>query len=178
LNSTITIGDAFAVLRAQWYLRKADHVGPKVRLWGQPSIQNRGTLVIGERVRLVSTTAKLELATGTHGRLEIGNSTFINYGCSISAHLLVEIGQRCIIGTYVMIIDNQFHNVDPERRLEMPASAAVTIGENVWLGGHVIVLPGVTIGEHSAVGAGSVVTQNIPPRSLAAGVPAKVLRKL
>jgi maltose O-acetyltransferase len=78
----------------------------------------------------------------------------------------------------VTITDNNFHRLEPEHRDEIPESAPVIIEENVWLGGRVIVLPGVTIGAGSAVGAGSVVTHNIPPRSLAVGVPARVIKNL
>lgn len=158
-------------------LRRATQVGKKVRVRGWPSITNNGTLIIGNRVRLISTIATLELAV-TGGVLQICEGTYINYGCSIAAQKLVRIGANCRIGTYAMITDNNFHSLDPEHRDEMPESAPVILEENVWLGGRVIVLPGVTIGAGSAVGAGSVVTHDIPPRSLAVGVPAKVIRDL
>lgn len=166
-----------AALRARWYLRKANTLGSKVRVWGRPSVKNWGTLIIGDRVRLVSTIATLEIAV-QDGTLEIGEGSYINYGCSIGASKLVRIGANCNIGTYVMMIDNDFHRLEPERRNERPESEAIILGDNVWLGARVIVLRGVTIGSDSVVGAGSVVTRDIPPRSLAAGVPAKVIRKL
>jgi maltose O-acetyltransferase len=77
-----------------------------------------------------------------------------------------------------MIMDNNFHRLEPERRLETPPSAPVHLGENVWLGGRVIVLPGVTIGDHSVVAAGSVVTHDVPERTIVAGVPARIVRTL
>jgi maltose O-acetyltransferase len=165
------------VLQARWYLRHATHLGKKVRVFGRPMIQNNGILWIGDRVRLISTAAKLELAVNG-GKLEICDGTYINYGCSIAAQNLVRIGPNARIGTYVMITDNNFHRLEPERRDEIPESAPVILEENVWLGGRVIVLPGVTIGAGSAVGAGSVVTRDIPPRSLAVGVPARVIKDL
>jgi acetyltransferase-like isoleucine patch superfamily enzyme len=170
--------NGIAVLRARWYFRHATQVGQKVRVWGRPVIANYGGLVIKDRLRLVSTTATTEIVVGSNGRLEIGESTFINYGCTISAEEQVYIGPNCNIGTFVMIMDNSFHRLEPERRLERPESAPVILEENVWLGGRVIVLPGVRIGAGSAIGAGSVVTKDIPPRSLAVGVPAKVIREL
>ncbi|MGQ9529396.1 acyltransferase [Chloroflexus sp.] len=169
--------DILAVLRARWYLRSAT-LGPRVRLWGRPAISNHGQLIIGERARLVSTIVPLELAVAHGARLEIGQGAFINYGCSIAATELVRIGPRCNIGTYAMIMDNDFHRLEPERRQERPPSAPIILEENVWLGGRVTVLSGVTIGTGSVVGAGSVVTKSIPPRSLAAGVPARVIRQL
>lgn len=167
-----------AVLRAKWYLRDATYVGNRVRIWGRPAIANYGELRIGEHVRLVSTIATTEIVTGVNGRLEIAESVFINYGTTIAAQENVTIGANCNIGTFVMIMDNSFHRLEPERRLERPVSAPVFIERNVWLGGRVIVLPGVRIGAGSVVGAGSIVTKDIPPRSLAVGVPAKVIREL
>ena len=167
-----------AVLRARWYFRKATSLGLRTRLWGRPSVQNYGTMIIGNRVRFVSTMAPLELYAGTQGRLEVGDSSFINYGCSIAAQQLVRIGSRCQIGTYVIMMDNDFHEIEPERRNEMPASLPIILEENVWLGARVIVLRGVTIGAGSVIGVGSVVTKNIPPRSLAVGVPAHVIRHI
>jgi maltose O-acetyltransferase len=75
-------------------------------------------------------------------------------------------------------MDNDFHRLEPERRNERPESKPIVLEDNVWLGGRVIVLAGVTIGEDSVIGAGSVVTSDIPPKVIAAGVPARVIRGL
>ena len=77
--------DARAVARAHWYLREATEVGSRVRLWGHPIVSNQGTMRIGSRVRLVSTVATLELVVASGGTMEIGESVFLNYGCSIGA---------------------------------------------------------------------------------------------
>ena len=167
-----------AVLAAKWYLRGADQVGERVRLRGRPSIQNDGRMVIGSRVQLVSTAAKLELVAMEGGSLEIGDRTLVNYGGSIAAAQSIRIGARCLIGTHAIIMDNDFHRLEPERRLEWPESRPIVIEDNVWLGGRVTVLGGVTIGEGSCIGAGSVVVDDIPARSLAVGVPARVIRAL
>lgn len=166
-----------AVLHARWYLRSAT-LGPRVRLWGKPVLRNHGRLIVHERVRLVSTVVPLELGVGPQGVLEIGARTFINYGCSISATLEVRLGPNCNLGTYVIMMDNDFHRLEPERRNEWPESAPIIIEENVWLGARVVVLRGVRIGAGSVIAAGSVVTRDIPPRVVAAGVPAKVIREL
>lgn len=163
------------MLRAVWYLRSATRMGKMVRVWGRPCIHNEGTIIIGDRVRLLSTVATLELAV-KEGLLEIQEDTYINYGTTIAAMLRVQIGAHCRIGTYVMITDNNFHRLEPERRDELPQSAPVILEKNVWLGGRVIVLPGVTIGADSVIGAGSVVTHDIPPRSVAVGAPARVVK--
>jgi maltose O-acetyltransferase len=167
-----------ASLRAQWHLRSATEVARTARLIGRPVVSNQGTLIVRDRVQLISTVATLELATGPDGVLDIGARSFVNYGTSLSAMLLVKIGPRCQIGTYCLLMDNDFHRVEPERRLERPESAPIVLEENVWLGARVVVMSGVTIGEGSVIGAGSVVTRDIPARTIAAGVPAKVIREL
>lgn len=172
-------GNVIAVLRAKWFLRGATTVGDKVRMWGNHAlIRNGGILRVADRVRLFSFVTPLDIMVGANGTMEIGEGTFINYGVSMTAIERVSIGRNCSIGTYVMIIDNDFHSLAPEHRDIRPPSKPITIGDNVWLGGHVIVLPGVTIGDGSVIGAGSVVTGDIPPRSLAVGTPAKVIRTL
>lgn len=170
--------DGRAVLAARWYLRHVDEIGERVRLRGRPSIHNDGRMVIGARVQLVSTAATLELVTMRGGTLEVGERTLLNYGSSIAAADLVRIGARCLVGTHAIIMDNDFHHVEPERRLEWPKSRPIVIGDNVWIGARVIVLGGVTIGDDSCVGAGSVVVDDVPPRTLVAGVPARVIRSL
>jgi acetyltransferase-like isoleucine patch superfamily enzyme len=164
-------------LRAQWHLRGAE-VARTVRLTGKPFVVNEGTMIVRDRVRLISNVATLELATGPDGTLDIGERTYINYGCSLSAQLLVKLGADCNIGTHCIMMDNDFHRLEPERRMEEPPSKPIILEDNVWLGGRVIVLAGVTIGADSVIGAGSVVTRDIPPKVIAAGVPARVIRGL
>ena len=170
--------NGLAVLNARWALRKADHLGDRVRLRGRPAVTNRGRMVIGRRVQLVSTIATLELVTEPGGVLEIGEATLVNFGCSLVATELVRIGADCHIGPYTMILDNGFHRVEPERRLERPPSEPIIVEDNVWIGARSILMPGVTIGRDSCVGAGSVVTTDVEPRTLAAGVPARAIRGL
>ncbi len=167
-----------AVVRARWYLRGATSLGSKVRVWGRPVLRVKGRLLIGDRVRIASDVATTELGVGPNGCLEIGDSAFINYGCSIAATLSIRIGANCNIGSHVTIMDNDYHSLDPERRNEVPPSAPIVLEENVWLGVRVVVLRGVTIGAGSVVAAGSIVVRDIPPRSLAGGMPARVIRAL
>lgn len=171
-------GDVLAALAARGHLRGIDHLGARVRLRGRPYVTARGRISIGERVQLVSTLAPLELVAEEGATLEIGAGTLLNFGCSLVAVERVSIGERCLIGPHCIIQDTAFHRVEPERRLEHPKPVPITIGDNVWLGARVIVMPGVTVGADSAVGAGSVVTHDVPPRTLVAGVPARVIRDL
>lgn len=171
------LNDGMALLRAHWHLRRA-RLGARVRLRGRPHVVARGELTVGERVQLVSTVATLELVAERGAVLEIGPRSLVNFGCSLVATDRVSIGARCQIGPHCLIMDTAFHELDPERRLDRPAPKPIVIGDNVWLGARVIVMPGVTIGADAAIGAGSVVTHDVPSRTLAAGVPARVIRDL
>lgn len=170
--------EGWAVVNARWALRRVDEVGARVRVRGRPVIVNRGRMVIGERVQLSSTIATLELVTEAGGTLTIGDGSLVNFGCSLVATESLRIGERCYIGPHTMMLDNDYHRVEPERRLERPPSAPITLEDNVWVGARVIVTAGVTIGRDSCIGAGSVVTDDVAPRSLVAGVPARLIRSL
>src|SRR6476619_6888033 len=84
--------NALAVARARWYLRGADQLGTRVRVWGNPAITAEGTLRVADRVRIFSIPVRTELSVQGGATLDIGSRTFINYGCSISAAELVRIG--------------------------------------------------------------------------------------
>jgi acetyltransferase-like isoleucine patch superfamily enzyme len=159
---------------ARLYLRRCTRVGLFTRVYGRPRVVNKGTLLIGERVRIWSTTVPTEFAVFDGGTLEISDNVSINYGTSIAATGLVRIGRDCMLGTYSMILDNDFHEI--ERRDVMPAPRPVVLENNVWLGNRTLILPGVTIGHDSVIGAGSVVMADIPPRSVALGNPARVVK--
>lgn len=108
----------------------------------------------------------------------IGTRTFINANAVILDVARVTIGEACQVGPNVQIL-TPTHPLDPDpRRDGWEAAAPITIGDNVWLGGGVIVCPGVSIGNDTVVGAGSVVTRDLPDRVLAVGNPARVIRQL
>lgn len=161
-----------------WVRFRGAELGRRVRVSGRPRVVAIGTMRIGSGVQIYSTLARSEFVADHGATLEIGDRTLVNFGTSIVAIERVTIGAHCHIGPHCYILDNSFHELEPERRLERPRSRPITIEDNVWLGARVIVMPGVTIGRDSVVGAGSVVTKDIPSRTLAAGVPAKPLREL
>lgn len=108
--------------------------------------------------------------------ISIGARTFVNYNLTALDVAPITIGEDCQIGPNVQLL-TPTHPIDPElRRDKLEAAEPITIGDNVWLGGGVIVCPGVTIGDNSVIGAGSVVTRDIPPNVVAVGNPARVLR--
>ena len=132
--------------------------------------------MIGARVQILARFAPSLLAVFDGGRLEIGDGTMVNFGADISATKSVTIGRDCLIGTHVTILDNDFH--DLVERLRRPEGKPVRVGDRVWMGNRVIVLPGMTIGDDAVIGAGSVVTSDVPPRTVVAGNPARVLRQI
>ncbi|MGC1208432.1 MAG: sugar O-acetyltransferase [Ornithinimicrobium sp.] len=108
----------------------------------------------------------------------IGARTFANWGLILLDVATIMIGDDVQMGPGVQIL-TATHPIEPgPRRDKWEAAEPVTIGDNVWLGGGVIVCPGVTIGADTVVGAGSVVTRDLPAGVLAVGSPAKVLREL
>ena len=167
-------GAILAVLRAKWALRRCNSVGPRARLFGRAMVQNWGRITIGERVLIYGSAVRCELVANPGGTIEIGDGVFLNSGVSISAHQLVKIGNGCQIGNYSLLMDNDYHRVGNLR--EAGVSKPIILGNDVWLGAHVIVLKGVTIGDGAVIGAGSVVTRDVPPRSVAVGSPARVVK--
>ncbi len=110
--------------------------------------------------------------------ISIGAGTFVNYDCIMLDPAPITIGARCQIATRVQLL-TATHPIDPRvRRLGWESAAPIAIGDNVWLGAGVIVCPGVTIGRDSVVGAGAVVTRDLPAAVVAAGVPAEVHRSI
>jgi len=173
-------------------------VGAKARFLGMPivSLQAGSRIAIGDR--FVGTSRSDGTALGVRGpvilrtlspegEITIGNDVGMS-GTVVCAASRVTIGARCLIGADCMIFDTDFHNHavgggdEPYRRYARPdwsaISAPVVIGDDVFLGTRSIVAKGVTIGSGSIIAAGSVVTKDIPPNSIAGGVPAVVVKAL
>ncbi|TGO04888.1 sugar O-acetyltransferase [Serinibacter arcticus] len=110
--------------------------------------------------------------------IHIGARTFVNYNLTALDVATITIGEDCQIGPNVQLL-TPTHPVDPQpRRDKLEAAQPIVIGDNVWLGGGVIVCPGVTIGENSVIGAGAVVTRDIPANVVAVGNPARVVKQI
>lgn len=111
-------------------------------------------------------------------QLRIGARTFVNFGLVAVDVATITIGEDVQIGPNVQLL-TPTHPVEPgPRRAKWEAAQPITIGDNVWLGGGAIVLPGVTVGADSVVGAGSVVVRDLPAGVVAVGNPARVVRRL
>ncbi len=113
---------------------------------------------------------------GSH--IEVGKNFFANYNCTIIDVAKVTIGDNCQMAPNVAIY-TAGHPVHPVSRNSMyEYGIAVSIGDNVWIGGNTVILPGVHIGSNTVIGAGSVVTKDVPDWVIAAGNPCKVIREI
>lgn len=113
---------------------------------------------------------------GSH--IEVGKNFFANYNCTIIDVAKVTFGDNCQVAPNVAIY-TAGHPIHPDtRNSAYEYGKAVTVGDNVWIGGNAVICPGVTIGSNSVIGAGSVVTRDIPEWSLAAGNPCRVIRRI
>lgn len=145
-------------------------------LAGDPQAGSTLRELFGEVGDGVTVRAPLFVDYGTN--ITIGARTFINYNLTALDVALIRIGADCQIGPNVQLL-TPTHPLEPQpRRDKLEAARPITIGDNVWLGGGVTVLPGVTIGENSVVGAGAVVTRDIPANVVAMGSPARATRDL
>jgi acetyltransferase-like isoleucine patch superfamily enzyme len=179
-----TVRLASALLR----LRREGRFGPGLRVFGWPIVRCApgSTLVVGRNAVLISDSRFSEpgvshpcvLRTLRSGAsLTIGDNVGMS-GCSVCAAERVSIGDECLIGADVLIADTDFHRVDPEGRRwrkDGVSTASIHIGRNVFIGARSMVLKGVNIGDDAVVGAGSVVTSDVPAGAVAAGSPARVI---
>lgn len=142
--------------------------GPGIRL-------GRFVQIVAERPRPV------HLATwpGTDGggRIDIGDFALVLPGVRIQSAAAVRIGRGCMLASEAYLSDADWHGIH-DRTLEVGASAPITLEDDVWIGDGAFVGKGVTVGEGSIVGARAVVTRDVPPRTVVAGNPARVVREL
>lgn len=107
----------------------------------------------------------------------LGKEVMLNYGCVLLDVCPIYIGDHTLIGPYTQIY-TACHSLDSQKRKKsIEYGKPVVIGQNVWIGGGCIILPGVTIGDNSVIGAGSVVTKDIEANVIAVGNPCKVIKK-
>lgn len=142
---------------------------------GRVHVSGTADIHLGKRCRLGMET---ELRTLEKGKIHLGDDTRLNRGCTLTSYAEIFIDDFTIIGEFVSIRDaNHGMSRDEPIRYQPHTSAPIRIGRDVWIGRGSCILPGITIGEGSVIGANSVVTKDVPPYSIAAGVPAKVIRE-
>lgn len=108
--------------------------------------------------------------------ITVGKNVFINMGCRFQDQGGIRIGDDVLIGHNV-VLTTLNHDFDPYKRADLHP-APIVIGDRVWIGASVTVVPGVTIGENAVIAAGAVVTKDVPANTIVGGVPAKVIRRL
>ncbi len=110
--------------------------------------------------------------------IEVGENFYANFSCTILDVNRVIIGDNVMFGPNVQVY-TATHPLDAKERIKgLESSKPITIGDNVWVGGGAVLLPGITIGKNTTIGAGSVVTKDLPENVFAGGNPCKVIKKL
>jgi maltose O-acetyltransferase len=110
--------------------------------------------------------------------INLGDSVYMNHGCVLLDVNKIEIGHTTLFGPYVQVLTAS-HPLNPKKRLSwLESGIPIKIGNNVWIGGGAIICPGVIIGNDTTIGAGSVVTKDIPEKVLAVGNPCKIIKHL
>jgi acetyltransferase-like isoleucine patch superfamily enzyme len=148
-----------------------------------PLITGNLEIHIGDHVTIDGTNTFAANRVYESPRLKIGDHTFIGWHVTISVAKEVTIGQHCLIGVNVLIADNDMHPLNSQDRRQNTAVPKemikpVIIGDDVWIGAGCFILKGVTIGNGAVIGSGSVVVHDVPPHSVAAGNPARVVKSL
>jgi acetyltransferase-like isoleucine patch superfamily enzyme len=202
--SKVNFSNLFNVIRYPFYIRKmiwmlypymlrkrGVQVGSKVAILGLPivSMIGQSKIVIGDYCVLCSSSELTALGINhpivirtmnPNAIVTIGAHTGVSGG-SICASSRIEIGAECLIGANVTIADTDFHSISPGNRRYNNSdivSIPIHIEDNVFIGANSTILKGVRIGRNSVIGASSVVTCDIPENCVAAGNPAKIIRKL
>jgi len=151
------------------YEEKFESVGPGLNIVGRPLIHGKGKIIAGVNLNLRALSFPIEIFAGENAVIKIGDDVLINQGVTISASTKIEIGDRTLIGDQTTIYDDDWHGIDGNQSKTSP----VLIGNHVWICAKVIILKGVTIGDNTIVGAGSVVTKDVLQNTIVAGNPAK-----
>jgi acetyltransferase-like isoleucine patch superfamily enzyme len=160
-----------------------EHVGTGLRAECLPYMRGQGRLSLGDNVNLSGRSCFYFLSYMPETpESQIGSGVFIGNGCTLASARRIEIGDHCLLAPFVRIHDNDGHPTDAGKRREgRPIGpddvAEVVIEDNVWLGASCTVLKGVRVGANSIVGTGAVVTSDVPPNSIVAGNPARVIRE-
>jgi acetyltransferase-like isoleucine patch superfamily enzyme len=173
-------------VNSTWYKKEFNHVDRGFLVKGRCEIRSEGYITVGRNVILDSfREIPISIQVGKDAKLSIGDDVCMNFGTFISCNISIQIGDRCLIAQDVMLLDDDGHPVEwrlrhdywpegPDNRLGGP----IQIEDNVWISARAIILKNVRIGQNSVIGAGSVVTKDVPSNALVAGVPAKVIKKL
>lgn len=172
----LLINAAINMMLARIYLRKVNELGSMVSVNKKPQLVNKGTIRFANEVRVWSNINKAKIFVDPGAELTVGTNSRLN-GCHISVSSKVQIGNNVRIAPYSIIIDNDFHKVD-DHFSDEGTRKPIIIDDNVWITMNCMIMKGVHIGEGSVVASGAVVTKDVPPHCVVAGVPAKIIKQL
>ena len=189
LRAGTLLGDLSQRLRLIKYraISTCEHVSGSPILLQPVLFLGEGTIILGRDVEFGWPTSALFYTGYCHveastpeSAIEFGDGVQVNNNAFVKSEGPgIRIGARALLGSDVTIYDSDFHDLRPNRRRDgQPRMAPVELGEDVFVGDGVKILKGVSIGAHSVIGAGSVVTSSIPGGVIAAGNPARVIRAL
>lgn len=188
----------------KWQLRKKKEAIYKIAQIGEWFEIEEGARIFnesGEKERLIIGNHVLVagmIRIAPHGMLTIGDYSYVGPGATIGSAVSIKIGSYVGIGPYANISDNNNHPTDPEKRIghrikvspggegyptmgtawELSEKVPIIIGDNVWIGAYSHIGKGVTIGEGAIVARQAVVTKDVPPYTIVAGNPARIVKKL
>lgn len=169
-------------LRGQVMLHRGEaFVGSNVGFGHAIRFQGRGSLSIGDDVSLGFSLAGalgapiLLQPRDPGSEIVLEKACAIMNGCELIARSSIRIGERSLIGPQTWIVDSDFHGVSPSLRQTGGKTCPVVVEDDVWIGARAIVLKGVRIGNNAVVGAGCVVSRDVPPGMIVAGNPMKIL---
>ena len=139
--------------------------------------RNWSDILLGEDVALDRGVVIIASGDARAGKITIGAGTYVNRYTIFDGHQQLEIGRHCMIGPHCYITDGDHGTAAGVRVNTQPMKTApVIVEDDVWIGSHAVILSGVRIGRGAVIGAGSVVTSDIPANAIAAGVPARIIR--
>lgn len=173
MTARIANAVAFARAAALFQMNGVTYQGRPKLAGMTPLISCEGSMKVGRGLTIRSDQFRVQLTVERGGMLLIGDHVFINQGVNICAERSMTIGNHVLLADLAAVYDTDFHAVSPDRPKRV---SPVVIEDNVWVGRAAIVLPGVTVGRHSVVAAGAVVTRSVPSQSIVAGNPARVVR--
>jgi acetyltransferase-like isoleucine patch superfamily enzyme len=165
-------------VQAVWHLRHCDELGALARCSGKPNLNNGGTIRIGNYFSIENSYVPVEITCHQDAHIEIGSRVEVNYGVLISAQKRIRIGNNVMVGNLSVISDSRFpRNIGQTAPCD-DECLPIDIGDDVWLGVRVTVLPGSTIGRGTVIAANSIVSGDIPAGIVAMGNPARRLMPL
>ena len=165
---------ATSYARGRFFFRQAQWEGRLVFAKGRPIVFQQGKIKLGNLVRVWSNINPTQLIIGKEGMLSIEDGAYIN-GALIAVEKEVRIGKNCYLAPMVQIMDNDDFGLGETAPKN---SQAVIIEEDAWLATRALITKGVRIGKGAVVAVGAVVTEDVAPYTLVAGVPAKPIRQL